>query len=79
MIQRYKGSFYTDFDSADIRKGDLVLVDGAVGELISEYDHDYLELITESGATHSVTGYTEVRKLKRLSSKPVRAIPAAMY
>lgn len=79
MIHRFKGSFFSIADSADIRKGDLVLVDGIVGELISEYDHYYLELITESGATHSVAGYTEARKLKRLSSKRSMPVPAYSY
>jgi Na+-transporting NADH:ubiquinone oxidoreductase subunit NqrF len=79
MIHRYKGSFFSDADSADIRKGDLVLVDGTVGELISDYDPDYLELIVEGGVSHSVSGFTEVRKLKRLSSKRSMPVPAYSY
>lgn len=78
MIHRFKGSFFSIDDSADIRKGDLVLVDGIVGELMSEFDPDYLELIVESSVSHSVAGYTEVRKLKRLNNNPVRSIPAIL-
>lgn len=79
MIHRYKGSFFSDADSADIRKGDLVLVDGIVGELMSEFDPDYLELTVESGVCHSVIGFTEVRKLKRLSYKRSMSVPAYSY
>jgi len=79
MIHRFKGSFFSVADSADIRKGDLVLVDGIVGELISEYDHYYLELIVEGGVCHSVIGFTEVRKLKRLSYKLSMPVPAFSY
>lgn len=78
MIHRFKGSFFSVADSADIRKGDLVLVDGTVGELISDYDPDYLELIVDGGVSHSVSGYTEVKKLKRLNNNPVRPIPAVL-
>lgn len=57
----------------------LLKKDGTVGELISDYDPDYLELIVEGGVSHSVFGFTEVRKLKRLSSKRSMPVPAYSY
>jgi len=79
MIQKYKGIFFTEVEAANIRQGDLLSIDGIVGELRSEYDPDFMELLTDRGVSHAVIDSREVKKLKRINHERAKAVPAYPY
>ena len=74
MIRQFKNGYYTEDLTANVRRGDLLVVDGVVGVLCSDYDPDYLLLVTEKGTVNIHINPGNLRKLKRLQFRPERNI-----